>query len=67
MGFFQHLVEVRHGAELCHDVLIIADIVAVVVVGGLVDRGEPDRIRPQLADVFKAAGDALQIADAVAV
>ena len=67
VGLFQHLVKVRHGAELGHDVLIVADIVAVVVVGGFVDRGEPDRVRPQLADVFEAAGDAPEIADAVAV
>ena len=67
MGLFQHRVEIRHGAELSHDILIIADVIAVVVVGRFINRREPDGVRAELADIFKPAGDAGQIPDAVAV
>ena len=40
----EHLLPVRKRAELLHDVLIVADVIAVVVVGRLVDGGQPDDI-----------------------
>ena len=67
MGLFQHRVEIRHGTELSHDILIIADVIPVVVVGRLVDRREPDGVRAELTDIFKPAGDAGQVPDAVAI
>ena len=63
----EHLVKVRHRAELVHDILIVADIIAVVVVGGFIHRREPDHVDAQLLQVIKAAGDTLDIAYAVAV
>ena len=67
MRLFEHLIEVRHRAELLHDVLIVADIVAVVIIRGLIDRGKPDRVSTQFTDVFKPAGNTGKIADTVAV
>ncbi len=67
VGLGQQAVEVGHGAELLHDGLVVADVVAVVVIGGAVHRGEPDNVDAQLLDVVQLAGDAGQIADAVSV
>ena len=67
VGLGQQPVKVGHGAELVHNGLIVADVVAVVVVGGAVDGGEPDYVGAQLLDVVQLAGDAGQVPDAVAV
>ena len=63
----QHLLEVRYGAELGHDVAVVADVVAIVVVGRLVDRVQPDHIHAQALDIIQLLDDPPQIADAVAI
>ena len=63
----QHPVKILHRAELVHDRLVIADVVTVVVVGRLVDRGEPDHVDPKLLQVIQLRRDPVQVADAVAV
>ena len=63
----QQRVEVGHRAEVLHDGAVVGDVVAVVVVGRLVDRGEPDDIDAELLEIRDAARDARQVADAVAV
>ena len=60
-------VEVLHRAELVHDVAIVADVVAVVVVGRLVARRQPYRVDPERLDVVEFGDDAAKIADAVPV
>ena len=63
----QQGVKVCHRAEVLHDGAVVGDVVAVVVVGRLVDRGEPDDIDAELLEIRDAARDARQVADAVAV
>ncbi len=63
----QQLLPIGQRAELVHDVLVIADVVAVVVVGRFVDRREPDDIDAQRLEVIQLLDDAAQVADAVAV
>ena len=63
----EHLVEVFHRAEFGHDIAVIGDVVAVVVVGGFVDGREPDHVRAELLNIRKSCGDARKVADAVAV
>ena len=48
-------------------VAVVADVVAVVVLRGGVDRGEPDDVDAQPVQVVQLADDAAQVADAVAV
>ena len=64
---FEQLVEVFHGAELGHDGTVVGDVVAVVVVRGGVDGGEPQHLNAQVGEVRNLLGDTGQVADAVAV
>ena len=64
---FEQLIEVFHGAELGHDGAVVGDIVAVVIVRGSVDGGEPQHLNTELGEVGNLLGNAGQIADAVAV
>ncbi len=63
----EQFVHVLEGAEQRVDVLVIGDVVAVVVLRGPVDRGQPQHVHAEVGEVVEAAGDALQVADAVAV
>ena len=65
--FGKQLVHILQGAEQRIDILIIGNIVAVVVLRRLVDRGEPHHVHAEVGEVVETAGDALQVADAVAV
>jgi hypothetical protein len=60
-------VEVLEGAERGVDRPIVADVVAVVVVRGRVDRRQPHDVDAELVEVVDAVDDAAQVADAVAV
>lgn len=60
-------IEVREAAEFLHDVLVVADVVAVVLVRRAVDGVEPDYIDAERSDVIDLFEYAAQIADAVAV
>jgi hypothetical protein len=62
-----HLVELGERADLRVDVAVVVDVVAAVGEGRRVERREPDRVDAQLDEVRDAAGDAQQVADAVAV
>ena len=64
---FEQLIEVFHGAELGHDGAVVGDVVAVVIVRGIVDGGEPQHLNTELGEVGNLLGNAGQIADAVAV
>ena len=63
----KQLVEVFHGAELRHDGTVVGDVVAVVVVRGGVDGGEPQHLDAEVCQVRDLLGDAGQVTDAVAV
>ena len=56
-----------HRAELGHDGVIVADVVAVIVVGRRVDRGQPDHIDAQIFQVIEFFNNPAQVANAVAV
>ena len=64
---FEQLIEVFHGAELGHDGTVVGDVVAVVVVRGSVDGGEPQHLNTQIGEVRNLLGDTGQVTDAVAV
>ncbi|VUX29450.1 Uncharacterised protein [Bifidobacterium pseudocatenulatum] len=65
--FGKQLVHILQGAEQRIDILIIGNIVAVVVLRRPVDRAQPHHVHAEVGQIVKTAGDALQIADAVAV
>ena len=46
MGLFQKSIKVSHGTELFHDIFIVGDIIAVVIIGRTINRGKPDYINP---------------------
>jgi hypothetical protein len=47
--------------------LVVADVVAVVVLGARVDRREPDDVDTQRLEVVEVVDDPAQVAHAVAV
>src|SRR6478735_3508865 len=61
------LVEVLEGAEERIDVLVVADVVAVVVLRAAVHRREPHDVHAELDEMVDALQHAAQVADAVAV
>ena len=63
----EHVVEVGHRAEFFHDLAVVADIVAVIGVGRVVVRREPDYIDAEFLQVVEMLGDAVEVADPVAV
>ena len=67
MSFCQQFIKIRHRAEFFHDILIIADIIAVVVVWGFVDGGHPDHVDAKILQIIQPVGNSFQIADAVSV
>ncbi|MNC65153.1 hypothetical protein D3C75_1154190 [compost metagenome] len=48
MNLPEQLVEILHGAVFRSHGLVVGDVVAVVVIGGLVGRTNPDDADPQL-------------------
>lgn len=65
--FFQEPVEILHRAEVRHDLPVVADVVAVVGVGGCEDRIEPQGFDSQPMQVVEFFGDSVQVPDAVVV
>ena len=63
----EQCVHVSESAEHRVDLLVVGDVVAVVVLRGLVDGAEPDDIDAQARQIVEALGDAAQVADSVAV
>ncbi len=63
----EQLVHVLERAEQRVDVLVVGDVVAVVVLRGPVHRGQPQHVHAEICEIVEPAGDALQIADAVAI
>ena len=58
--------EIRHGAVLGIDLVVVPDVVLVVALAG-VDGHEPDAVDAQLLQIIQLGDDALQITDAIAV
>ncbi len=67
MSLFENHFEIVESAEFGIDILIIGNIVAVVAVGGGINRREPDAVNAEALDIIKLAVNARQIADTVAV
>ena len=61
------LVELRQRAEQRVDVLVVADVVAVVGLRRGVDRREPQDVDAEVGQVVQPLQDAAEVADAVAV
>ncbi len=60
-------VGVGQGAEERVDVLVVGHVVAVVVLRRGVERRDPERVDPEVAEVGQPRRDPRQVADAVAV
>ena len=67
MSLCQKTVKVLHGAEFVHDRPVVRYIVAVVVIGGLVDRGQPQDIHTEFFQIGQMSSNSVQIPDSVAV
>jgi hypothetical protein len=60
-------VEVRERPEHRLDVLVVADVVAVVVHRRRVDRRQPQHVHPEVLQVVQPRAQAGEVADAVTV
>ena len=63
----QQTLKILHGAELFHNLVIIPDVITVVVIGGIINRREPESVRPQPLQIVQLADDPRQIADPIPV
>jgi hypothetical protein len=66
-GFGDEAVEVGHGAVLGVDGFVVRDVVAEIDLRRGVAGGEPDGVDAEGFEVVEVGGDAVQVADAVAV
>ena len=60
-------VEVGERAEDRVDVLIVADVIAVVVLRRRIDRREPQHVDAERREIVEPRGDARQVTDTVTV
>src|ERR1700691_5085723 len=65
--FGDKAVEVGEGAVLRVDVGVVGDVVAEVDLRRRIDGGEPDGVDAERLEIVEARGDAVEVADAVAV
>jgi hypothetical protein len=63
----EQFVEVGHGAELAHDLAVVANVVSVIGVRRVVVRAQRDDVDAKALDVIQLGGDALKITDSVTV
>ena len=63
---YQHF-HIRQCAELLMNVIIIADVISIVILGRLVHRGQPDHIDAKLPEIIQSADDTRNISDTVPV
>jgi hypothetical protein len=67
VGLGDQVVEVLERAVLRVDVLVVGDVVAEVDLRRRIDGREPDGVDAESLQVVEPLGDAVQVADAVAV
>ena len=67
MSPVKQFIKILHGSKLFHNSPIITDIIAIVIIGRLIDRRHPDHINPQLFQIIQTADNPLQIADSFPV
>lgn len=67
LTFRQQRVEIRHRSEIRMDVVIIADVITVIGIGGTIYRREPDQIHAQILQMIQPAQNALEIADSIMI
>jgi hypothetical protein len=63
----EQVVELRQRAEDRLDVLVVADVVAVVVLRRRIDRGQPDDVDPEVSEIVDPRRDPREVADPVTV
>ena len=64
---FKHPVKIIHGSEIFHDSPVIRNIIPVIIIGAGVDRTEPEHVHAECFQIIQVGGDAVKIADAIAV
>lgn len=67
MGLRYQPVKTRQRAEVGMHVAVVADIVAPVFQWRRIDGAQPDRIDAEQYEILKMRGDAVEVADAVAI
>jgi hypothetical protein len=60
-------IEIGHCSEILHDIPVIADIIAIVIIRGRIDGIEPDHVDAEAFDIVEFGDDAFEIADTVAI
>src|SRR5579862_8805798 len=67
MRLGNHAVEAGKRAEVAMHVAVVADVVTPIAQRRWIDRAQPERIDAELAQVIEMRGDAVEVADAVAI
>ncbi len=66
-GFGHQPVEIRHGAVLGIDRLVVGNVVTEIYLGRGIDGRQPDGVDAQALEVIEPLGDSVEVADTVAV
>ena len=61
------LFELAEGVVVRVDVIVIGDVIAVIALGGRIEREQPERRDTELLQVVKLAGQPTEVANAVCV
>ena len=64
---FQKPVKVLHSAEGIQDLFVILDVVAVVHIGRIIDRADPNHINAQVLQVIQSGQNTTQVPNAVMI
>ena len=67
MRLLQQFIEISQSAEFIHDITVITDIVAIIIIRRFVDWAQPQYIHTQAFQVIQLRDDTTQITDAVSV
>ena len=63
----QQSFKILHSAELIHDIPVVGNIIAIVVIRGFVTGRQPDHINAQFLQIVQLTDDPGQISDPVSV
>ena len=67
MRLLQQFIEISQSAEFIHDITVITDIVAIIIIRRFVDRAQPQYIHTQAFQIIQLRDDTSQIPNAVSV
>ena len=67
MDLTKQTVKIRHGAKVVHNIVVVGNIVAIIVIWAFVHGAAPNAVHPQVLKIIQLFDNAVNVADTVAV